>query len=527
MTALVPPLRLVLPGLLALGLLALPVAPAAPVAAESPSAAVARQVAVAPARARTADAPRVGYRLRRDGTAAGAWFGSRRLDDDVVFRVDPGRAPDTRRFRGPRWVSTLTGAGPVDVTRARTRRAAWILAKYGVYRDQAQAAAVELALDALLFGGAYSVDGARTQRRLDQTPDPATVLGLADYMLATSQQLAGPYRVSVDAVGAAVGDPVGVTVTVTTRSTDQPIRKLPVQVALGARTAGGVTGDDGVARLSVMATQAGPQTYATVVRLLPTDRLLVRRPASGRGSRVVLAGQKQSRIVRRDVAVRARPQVELTGPATARLTAPLPGTVAVTGGYASTRTATVSLHGPFPVGSFRHCSPDSVASTAQLEVAGDGPYAVPTVTVPAPGVYNWSVEVPGDAYNLPASACGRVFTAKAVPSLDVASTRTAIPLRGDVRARVDVSGLPEDYADDVRVRLFGPFDSRAEVRCTDGHLARRRTVAVTAPDARGTTDPVTLQSAGVFAWQATLPAGPLSVSVVTACGASGSLVRVG
>ena len=118
------PLRLALVGLVALGLLAL-----GPVSAALPAGALA-------ARPQTADAPRVGFPLRRDGTAAGAWFGSRKVDGQVVYRIDPRRAPYSPGFRSARWASTLDGSGPVDVTRARTRRAAWVLAKYGVYRDR-------------------------------------------------------------------------------------------------------------------------------------------------------------------------------------------------------------------------------------------------------------------------------------------------------------------------------------------------------------------------------------------------------
>lgn len=516
MTSPSAPLRLVLAGLVALGLLAL-----APVA--GPAQAGAR--AARPHQ--TADAPRVGFSLRRDGTAAGAWFGSRKVDGQVVFRIDPRRAAYAPGFTRARWAATLDGSGPVDVTRARTRRAAWVLAKYGVYRDKVQSAAVELALDVLLHGGAYGESGAGNRRRLDQTGDSATILGMVDYMLSTSRLLAGPYRVTVAARGVTVGDAVDVGVEVTTSATDEPVRKLPVEITLGGRTASGVTRADGSVDLSVAATQPGPQPLVVTVRLLPTDRLLVRRPTGGHGSRVVVAGRKESRTLRRALPIRARPTVALNNPATALLTDALPGTLAVAGGYASSRQATFSLHGPFAAGAAQDCTPATVAATAHLSVSADGSYDVPALTVKTPGGYNWSVALAGDQFNLPASGCGRTFTAKTVPILDVAATKTSIPLRGDAKARVDAGRLPADYDDRARVRLYGPFDSRDAVRCNDAHLARKRDVALLGPSSHGTTEPATLQSRGVFAWRATLPGGPLSVGVTTACGAPGSFVRVG
>ena len=68
---------------------------------------------------------------------------------------------------------------------------------------------------------------------------------------------------------------------VTTRATGEPVRKLPVEVTLGGREAAGVTRADGSVDLSVVAAQPGPQPLVVTVRLLPTDRLLVRRPTRG------------------------------------------------------------------------------------------------------------------------------------------------------------------------------------------------------------------------------------------------------
>ncbi|MCO5330569.1 MAG: hypothetical protein M9961_10855 [Ilumatobacteraceae bacterium] len=95
------------------------------------------------------------------------------------------------------------------------------------------------------------------------------------------------------------------------------------------------------------------------VRLLPSDRLLVRRPA-GRGSRVVVAGKKHSTEATAPVAVQAKPVARIATPANGRVTDPVPGTLQLTGGYASSRSAALTLHGPLPAGSPADCTPATV-----------------------------------------------------------------------------------------------------------------------------------------------------------------------
>ncbi|MCB0907101.1 MAG: hypothetical protein KDB63_08295 [Nocardioidaceae bacterium] len=480
----------------------------------------------APASRRTADQPRTGYVLRHDGTAAGGWIGSRKLGGVAVFRLDPGRAPVATSFGRAHWVSVLDGSGPVNVDRGRTRRAAWILAKYGVYRSKAQAAAVEVALDSLLVGGRWAVTGAVTRRRLDQTDDPPTILGLADFMLTNSRLLAGPYRVTVQAEDAIIGRQVLVTVRVTAARSDEPVPSLPVEVVLAGHEGSGRTDDTGTADIAIRSTRSGPQDVAVTVRLLPSDRLLVRRPA-GRGSRVVVAGKKHSTEATAPVAVQAKPVARIATPANGRVTDPVPGTLQLTGGYASSRSAALTLHGPLPAGSPADCTPATVlGSVHPMPVAADGGYGVPRVVVAVPGVYSWDAAVAGDRFNLPAVTCGPPVTVKAVPRLSIEPTKDRIAVGGSLRGRITVAALDDGYADVARARLFGPFDTRADARCTDARQVRNRGVTVTGPVSTGTTDVITLNRAGVYAWRAALPRGPLALHAATTCGAPGTFVTV-
>lgn len=483
--------------------------------------------AQAAAERRTADPPRMGYALPADGTAAGGWLGSRTVTGRAVYRIDPSRGPRAPGFRPGRWLASPIGSGPVRVDRFRTQRAAWLLAKYGTYPSDAQAAAVEVALDALLHGGAYARQGARTRARLRRSGAEGAIAPLADYMLEHSRRLAGPYRVSVTATGATVGDDAGFVVRVTSIRSGAPIKSLPVVVRFDGAGVSGVTDRRGRMTARLPAPVAGPRQARVTVRRLPTHRLLVRRPTRGAASRVVVAGRKESRILEPLVAVRARPTVRVSAPAVGTVRDPVPGTLWLSAGYPTPRTATLTLHGPFSARDDATCGPGPGLLSVEQEVTADGEYAVPSLSVTTAGVYRWSVALAADRYNLPAASCGERIVVKAVPSVTVAREARTVAPGAETRAKVAVADLPPGYAKDAAVLLFGPFATRDAVRCADPRLARRRAVAVIAPATSAWTDPVRLRRPGVYAWRAVVPSGPLATRELTRCGAPRTTFRVG
>lgn len=337
-------------------------------------------------------------------------------------------------------------------------------------------------------------------------------------MLTNSRMLAGPYRVTVEADNAIIGQQVLVTVRVTAARSDEPVPSLPVEVVLSGREGTARTDDTGTAYVALRSTRSGRQDVAVTIRLLPTDRLLVRRPTAS-GSRVVLAGVKHDRSETAAVAVQARPTARITTPANGRVTDPVPGALRLVDGYASSRTASLTLHGPLPVGSAADCTPGTALGSAHaLTVAADGSYAVPRVVVSRPGVLSWSAVVAEDRYNLPVAACGTALTIKAVPRLSVEPTKERIAVGGSLRGRIAVAGLDERLRRRGPGLALRPFDTRADARCTDAHLVRNRGVDVTGPSSTGTTDVISLNRAGVYAWQASLPRGPLALHAETTCG---------
>ncbi len=487
---------------------------------------VATLVTAAPAEAARgpADPPRTGFRVRADGTAAGGWFGSRTASRRAVFRIDPGAGPRAGGFRDGGWRSDLRGSGPVDVDRWRVRRAAWLVSKYGTYDSDAQAAAVEAALDALLVGGAHRLDGPATRRRLRQTGVGDSVVALARYMLDASRTLAGPYRARVTTTGGDLGEHTRIRVVVTAARSGDPVAHLPVRVRVDGRSLHRETDDHGAVTVTPLARVAGPRPVTVSVSRVPSDRLFVRRPIRPGGSRIVVAGRKIVLTRRTSVAVRALPTVRVTTAQVRTVADPVPGTVHLADGYPSRRQAELTLHGPFGLDETPAC--DRALRTATLPVAADGSYPVPDLTVSAAGLYRWEVAVPADAFNAAATQCGQQVLLKAAPSLKVDAVEAAVDPGGDARARVRAADLPPGYARDAVVRLYGPFVARSAVRCSADREVRRREVAVTAPSTTATTSAVTLSRPGFYAWRATLPGTQLAVRSASRCGATGSILRV-
>ena len=471
------------------------------------------------------DRPRTGFQVRQDGTAAGGWIGSRTAAKRAVFRIDPEAKPSTPGLRDARWRSELRGSGPVQVDRWRVRRAAWLVSKYGTYDSEAQAAAVEVALQALLHGGSHRLSGTETRRRLRQTDAATSVRDLARYMLDSSTRMAGPYRVRISATGAVIGGRARFAVEVTTKRTAEPIRYLPVDLRYDGHRLTGTTDAAGKVTVSAKAASAGPRPVSVRVSRVPSDQLFVRKPTRRGASRVVVAGRKIRLTRQATVAVQAQPRVWVTAPDVRTLRDPVGGSLHLAGGYPSPRQATLTLHGPFTSGDQPTCDPALAVATAPVPVSADGRYPAPAIRVSKAGRYRWSVSVPADVYNTAASRCGQSLVMKAVPSLAVTATDARIRRGAPAVAKVKAGSLPAGYSRSAIVRLYGPFASRGAARCTKPRRARWRSVDITAPSTTARTAAVTLGRPGFYLWQAVLPGTDLTTRVTTRCGAAGSRLR--
>jgi hypothetical protein len=464
-----------------------------------------------------------GYQIPHTGRAAGGWIGGYRLGRTPIFLITPTREPNRRGYQRARVVDDLGGRG--GATREETGRAAWILSKYGGYRDAAQAAAVDASVYALLVGGGWSIAGARGARRIDDSRDWTTVRRFARFMLSQSRRHAGPYRARVTATNADAGGTIEATVTVTDGH-HRPAAGLPVTIAAtGATTSQAVTGDNGQAVARFTASRAGWHRITATVRQVPEHRLHLLLPirrgqaaaAEGGVRRTLVAGTRAAVRGPQALGLQASPTSVLVGGA-ARVTATVTGD-------GTTRSAVGTLYGPFSSASSAQCAGSS-AGSVRTAVRANGRYALPAVKPGTAGYYVWRVAVAGTPTALPVAACGAVTAVKAVAAVSLTLLKQQMSA-GAAQAQVALSGLPRYPAIDVTVTLYGPYATQADL--TAGNCSN--TLAPSPPSQKmNGDDTVTfsqyVDTAGWYAWRATVPSGDLRQGAQSPCAAAGTVLHV-
>lgn len=462
-----------------------------------------------------------GYPIPGTGRAAGGWIGGYRVGHTPVFLTTPSRKPNRAGFAGPREVGDLPGRA---ASRAETARAAWILSKYGGYRDATQAAAVDASVYHLLVGGAWRITGPRGARRIRQSGDGASVARFARIMLRQSRAHAGRYTARLAATTADVGGAVAVTVAVTDGH-GRPAPGLPVTLAMsGITSAPLVTGDDGRAVARFAADTRGWQDVAATVSQVPDHRLHA-WPAERHGQASAAEGGARRELVVTGTTPVRGPQTLSLAPDPGQLMAGASARVLATiGGGDATRTASATLHGPFPGAASAQCSGPAVGSVS-ASVSGDGGYALPGVTVSGGGYFVWQVAVDGTATSIPVSSCGATVKARSQAATSISDVY--VTSLGEVRATGTVSGLP--FADKVTVtgKLAGPYGSAGEA-ATDSCATFDADEAVRSRTGNG---PVQFTVAPTvtdrfYAWIAETSPGDLWLGSRSSCAASGTVLYV-
>jgi hypothetical protein len=462
-----------------------------------------------------------GYEITQDGRADGSWIGGYLVDGRPVFVTTPTKDVNRRGYQGARVVDDLSGRR--GATHGETERAAWILSKYGGYRDAAQAAAVDVSVYDLVVGGRWATTGERGARRIRQAPESATVRRFARIMLDQSRRHAGRYRARVTATSADVGGTVTATVTVADGH-GRPAAGLPVTLAAGATAIDAVTGDNGKAVGRFAELQSGWQRVTATVRNVPEHRIHLRLPVRQDEASAAEGGVRRTLAARTWAAVRgpqtlvlhASPDTVLTG-SPARVTATVTGDGTV-------RDATGTLHGPFGSASAAQCAGSTVGS-GSTKVSVDGDYTLPALVPGAPGYYVWGVTVHGTATALPITACGAITTVKAVPKLALTALNPEMP-PGNAEVRVGLSGLPRYPAVTVTLSARGPYPTQQELTAAgcSGAIATSVEQKMNG-DATVTLYPY-VDQAGWYALQATVSAGELHQGSQSACLALGTVLHV-
>jgi hypothetical protein len=472
------------------------------------------------------DAPSrwAGYGIPRTGDAAGGWIGGYRIGAATVFVTTPSKRRNRHGYEEARIVEDhRNGAG---AGRTRTARAAWILSKYGGFRDATQAAAVDATVYHLLVGGRWRVTEDRGRARIRRSGHGGSIRRFARIMLRQSAQSAGPYAATVTATGADVGGTVAATVAVTTGSGD-PASGLPVSFASpGAEPVAAVTGSDGRALARFAAPQRGWQTVTATVEQVPEHRLHVRSPKRRGEAAAAEGGVKRTLSVSTQAPVRGPQTLSMkSSPDTILVGAKAAVTVTVAGD-GSSRTATGTLHGPFAAASAAHCSGPPIGSVSAV-VTADGDYALPSLSPTIGGFYVWRVAVDGAATSLPVVACGATTKVKAVAAISVTAVPAQMQAGNVTRAHVSLSGLPAKPAVNVTATLWGPYANEQELRAAGcaGSLLAEVQLTMNGTDAQDMPG-VYVTAPGVYAWQASVPPAELREGSRSPCGAPGTLVWV-
>ncbi len=471
-----------------------------------------------------ADRPWSGFAIHANRTADGHWIGARKLNKEVVYRLDPARKAKRSSYGPVRPVGNLAGR---QASRRDTVRAAYILSRYGTFRYDVQSAAVDIALDHLLVGGRYRLSGDVTSRRVQQTGEAAKVRSFAKAMLKESRRQAGPPKMAVSVTNAAVGGTVRATVRVR-GANGRPVKDAPVTLSYpGATTQAARTDQAGTAVATFVATSAGRHAVVATVKDLPEWRLHLRSPKRAKVSRVARAGVKGRASASAVATINVRPTVQITSPAQAMRTSPIPGRFTLSGGEPGTRSATIRLFGPFTTAAGTTCAAKQVVARS-MTVTGNGTYNMPAVTAPSAGFYTWSVAVAADSVNQSVAACGGAIAVKVQPAVAVQeeagnTLKSGALLPSTVTTRGLPSGLP--YAGHATVRVYGPFVARDNVRCLDAKLRKRTTGRV---NGNGTVraEPVELNARGYYGLTVVLPAGTFSTAATSSCRAANTVVRV-
>ena len=469
-----------------------------------------------------------GYRIPRNGHADGGWMGGYMIGDTPVFVVTPTRHPNRRGYHAAYAVEDLGKSR--GASRRSTERAAWVLSKYGAYKDAAQAAAVDAAVYHLLVGGRWRIGHPRGSARIRHSGDPASVRRFARIMLGQSRKYAGVYQVTVTATSADVGGTIEATVTVTSRH-GRPAAGLPVAVsAPGIATVNAVSGDDGRAVARLPASQQGWLDVTASVGQVPEHRLYLRGPVK-RGQATAAEGGVRRTVDASVLAAVRGPQTMTLQATPENLVVGEPAAVTASiAGDGSPRPATAALLGPFPSASAAACTGSTVGTTTTT-VTADGSYVLPALAPSAGGYYAWRVTVDGTATSLPATACGAVTKVRARSTTTVTGIKATAHKDDYVQVQVTVSGLPFPDSIQGTVTLFGPYASEAAAQA-DGCRPSSSVggpVAFSRSQGNGTFDSPTIQIPGTgpyYAWGATISSGDLWLASSSPCAAPGSLIAV-
>ncbi len=201
--------------------------------------------------------------------------------------------------------------------------------------------------------------------------------------------------------------------------------------------------------------------------------------------------------------------------------------VGVSGLGALGGAVSVALYGPFPTREAIRCDVAPLA-VSQLAVTGDGSYTSTPTTLTTAGYYTYQESIAAtEAYAGVTTPCGDVAEttfARARPTVTTIVSSAVVRPGSAIFDRIRVSGLGRTPAQ-IEVRLYGPFASRAAMRC-DGEPRWKDVVGVNG-DGTVESDRVRVARAGFYTYRERIVETTTVAPLQTECGeeAETSLAR--
>jgi hypothetical protein len=191
--------------------------------------------------------------------------------------------------------------------------------------------------------------------------------------------------------------------------------------------------------------------------------------------------------------------------------------VDVSGSGAFHVTVTVSLFGPFDTRGGINCSGTPVG-TVKVEAKGDGTYTTAPVTLGKVGYYTFQESIPATTQSAGFSGkCAETAETTLVaahPTVTTLVSSDVVRPGSGLSDHIKVSGLGETAAA-VQVALYGPFASKAAIRCTGKPYSQ--TVVTAQGDGDFRSPPVRIAQAGFYTFHETLVARPNVAGAETVC----------
>jgi hypothetical protein len=454
------------------------------------------------------------YGLRWFGDYRGAVPGQLR-----TFCLDLGYWYASRAYRYRRTpAARLHNKDGAPVPAERRRRLAYAIWTFGRSTNPVRQAAVMLYVHSLMG---------------DARPgeiDPAVAGPKAERLLRriarTSSRYHGPYRIEARLAGSLT---VGRRATAAIRVLSAHGRPLPdVGLALSATGASGLprrtrTNAAGVARLELTPTAVAGLRIRVRTAPLASTEPHVFTPTAGasrtNGQRLAApASQRVTSTVARTHVVAAPQLAARASTQTATVSETVTSTVTVSGLGGSHVPVRVRLWGPYSRRDQISCS-GSPYSSSSVVAAGDTTITTRPVEIDTAGYYAYQASVAAQPTSLPAAtACAEstlTLVAVARPSLATAVSEGVVRPGGAVSDVVRVRGLGRTTAR-IDVELYGPFASRAAIRCTAQMLAWKGQLSV-AGDRTVRTPPARLARAGFYGYRERVAATKLVAATVTPC----------